>query len=98
MTDVVTLFCPVDAKPGCGEKLKNALTALAIETRKEAGCICYRLHETANPDHFLIYEQWKNDDALTSHCNSPHLLAFLSGSAELLLEDPCGERAFEFAE
>ena len=95
MSEIVTLFCPVDAKKGCGEKLKAALIALTCETRKEAGCICYRLHSTPDPDRFLIYEQWKNAQALDDHCKSPHLKEFLADKEGILLEDPQGAWATE---
>ena len=95
MSEVVTLFCPVDAKPGCGEKLKAALIKLTRETRKEPGNICYRLHTSKNPDRLLIYEQWKDAKALEDHCNSPHLQEFLADKEGILLEDPHGAWASE---
>ena len=63
MSEVITLFCPVNAKPGCGEKMKKALIELASVTIREPGNICYRPHATKDPDKFLIFEQWKNADA-----------------------------------
>ena len=96
MSEIVTLFCPVDAKKGCGEKLKAALIALTCETRKEAGCICYRLHSTPDPDRFLIYEQWKNQAALDSHMATDHLGKFLADEKGLLAKQPAGKFLKEF--
>ncbi|MBQ9503165.1 MAG: antibiotic biosynthesis monooxygenase [Lentisphaeria bacterium] len=95
MSDVITLFCPVNARPGCGEKMKKALVELAAVTIREPGNICYRPHATKDPDRFLIYEQWRDADALKTHCASPHLAAFLADREGILLEEPHGTRASE---
>lgn len=95
MSEEITLFCPVNAKPGCGEKMKAALCALALATRKETGNICYRLHATKDPDQFMIYEQWRDADALAEHMNTAHLKAFLADEDGILLENPHGVRASE---
>ena len=91
----ITLFCPINAAPGKGAAMKAALIELAAATRQEAGNICYRLHASKSPDRFLIYEQWKNAQALEDHCNSAHLKAFLADEEGLLLEDPHGAWASE---
>lgn len=90
MSEVITLLCPIFAAPGKGAEMKAALAALAAETVKEAGNICYRPHETDNPDEFIIYEQWKNAAALDSHMAEPHLQKFLADEAGLLAGEPRG--------
>lgn len=91
MTDVITLLCPISAAKGKGAALKAALAALAAETVKEPGNICYRPHETADPDEFIIYEQWKNSAALDAHMAMPHLQKFLADEAGLLAGEPHGQ-------
>ena len=91
----ITLFCPVNAAAGKGAEMKAALIELAEATRKEAGNICYRLHETANPDEFLIYEQWRDSAALDEHMQTPHLTAFLADEKKLLAGEPAGRFATE---
>ena len=88
--EVITLLCPINAAAGRGSELKTALQALAAETVKEAGNICYRLHATDNPDEFIIYEQWKNQAALDFHMNTAHLTAFLEDKDSLLARQPAG--------
>ena len=90
MSEVITLLCPIHAAPGKGAAMKTALTALAAETVKEAGNICYRLHETDDPEEFIIYEQWKNSAALDSHMATAHLQNFLADEAGLLAAEPRG--------
>lgn len=91
----ITLFCPIHAAPGKGAEMKAALLDLAAATRQEAGNICYRLHETADPDEFLIYEQWKDEAALDFHMQTPHLTAFLADEKKLLAGQPAGKFATE---
>ena len=91
----ITLFCPINAAPGKGAALKAALLTLAAATRNEAGNLCYRLHETDNPDEFLIYEQWRDAAALDFHMRTPHLTAFLADEAGLLAAEPAGKFARE---
>lgn len=91
----ITLFCPIKAAPGKGEKMQAALLALAEATRKEPGNICYRLHTTADPDEFMIYEQWQDEAALDFHMQTPHLTAFLADKDGLLAGQPAGKFASE---
>lgn len=91
----ITLFCPIKAAPGKGAEMKTALLALAAETRKEAGNICYRLHTADDPDEFIIYEQWRDAAALDFHMQTPHLTAFLADEKGLLAGEPAGKFATE---
>ena len=91
----ITLFCPVKAAAGKGGQLRSALIQLAAATRAEAGNICYRLHETADPDEFVIYEQWRDSEALDQHMQTPHLTEFLADERKLLAGAPAGKFATE---
>ncbi len=91
MDEIITLICPVNAASGRGDELKTALTALAKASTSEAGNICYRLHSTDDPDEFVIYEQWRNSEALDIHMQTPHLLEFLADKNNLLAGQPAGK-------
>ena len=43
----------------------------------------------------MIYEQWRDADALAEHMNTAHLKAFLADEDGILLENPHGVRASE---
>jgi quinol monooxygenase YgiN len=44
------------------------------ETRKEAGCISYELHQSVSDvDTFVFVERWENREALEAHFKAPHL-------------------------
>lgn len=87
----LTLICPIIGKPGKGAMLRQALIELTREVVKEPGNIFYILHETDNPDEFVIYEQWQGDEAMEFHMNTPHLQKFLADEAGLLAAEPCGQ-------
>lgn len=91
MENTLTLICPIIGRPGKGAQLRQALIELTREVVKEEGNIFYILHETDDPDQFVIYEQWKGDEAMDFHMNTPHLQKFLADEDQLLAEEPGGQ-------
>ncbi len=72
----VILTAVLKAKPGQEEAVKEALLSLVEPTRKEAGCLCYNLHQSkADPTQFMFYEQWASKEDLEAHGKSPHMKA-----------------------
>jgi quinol monooxygenase YgiN len=72
--DVVILAVIVQAKPGKEQEVKEILQALVEPTRKEAGCLCYNLHEAkSDKARFMFYEQWASQAALDAHSKAPHM-------------------------
>jgi quinol monooxygenase YgiN len=72
----VILTAMVKAKSGQEHAVKEALLALVEPTRKEAGCLCYNLHQSkADPTQFMFYEQWATQEALSAHGKTPHMKA-----------------------
>ena len=55
-----------------------ALTGpMAVETRKEAGCLAYAFYEDLEaPGQYRIYEEWESEEALFAHFQTPHMAAF----------------------
>ena len=87
----LTIVAKVSAKKGKEKLALKALQTLVNPTLKEAGCIEYKLHESAdNPGEFLFYESWENEAYLQQHLKSAHVLGFrekavglVEGAAEL---------------
>ena len=68
---VVALFY---GKKGTSKELKDELMKLIPPTRKEDGCIEYRLHQCNNvPENFIFYESWASKKHLDTHLKTPHL-------------------------
>jgi quinol monooxygenase YgiN len=56
--------------------MQAALTMVKA-TRSEAGCKSYGFYaDMQDPNTFLIFEQWKDEAALMSHFQSPHMAEF----------------------
>jgi len=70
------------------ERVADQLRHLAEASRQEPGCLNYVPHTVeGDPDTVLIYEQYKNREALEFHRASPHFKEFaVSGFYQLLKE------------
>lgn len=74
----LTVVARLRAAPGKGDRLAAFLSEqCAVVRATEPGCTAYRLHRsTDDPDLFLFYEAYVDDDAFETHRRSPHLAAF----------------------
>jgi len=74
----ITVVAKVVAKKVAVEAVKTELLKLILPTRKESGCIEYRLHQD-NQDAavFLFYETWESDVSLEKHINTDHYKAYV---------------------
>jgi quinol monooxygenase YgiN len=89
MTGRVTVTAVVRMKGEVSDKVRGLLAHLVTETRKEAGCIDYVLHRSADePGAFLFYENWVTREALDRHMETPHFLRWRTEAAELLAGPP----------
>jgi quinol monooxygenase YgiN len=87
MENQLTLIVPIKAKSEFRGEVRRLLLELAKQTRKEAGNIHYTVHEVADhQNEFLIYEVWKNQEALAFHMQQPYLIKFLEEECKLLRE------------
>jgi quinol monooxygenase YgiN len=82
---VVALF---DARPGRREELRELLASLVAPTRRETGCLDYRLLEDReNPQRFIFVEEWTDEAALDRHLQTPHLTAARAAFPDLVVGD-----------
>lgn len=78
--DAIILVAEIKAKKGEEDAVKAALVAMVEPTRKEDGCLCYNLHESAkDKTQFMFYEQWANKEAFEKHGKTPHMDAMRQG-------------------
>jgi quinol monooxygenase YgiN len=74
--DGIILVAITKAKAGEEEAVKETLLALVEPTRKEAGCLCYNLHQSkSDKTQFMFYEQWASKEALDAHGKMPYMKA-----------------------
>jgi len=65
------------AKAGHDADVSPIFAKLTEESRKEAGCLMYKVHRhKTEPRRFFIYEQYKDDAALEVHRASTHFLQY----------------------
>ncbi len=92
----ITLIVPIHAKPEYAGQVRDRLMQLAAQTTRETGNICYRIHAvTGKPEQFMIYEQWRNQDALDFHMEQEYLKSFLADAAKLLTQEVAGMACIE---
>jgi quinol monooxygenase YgiN len=83
--DAVTLIVLLRAREGQETLLEAELRALVGPTRKEAGCLRYDLHCSADaPGGFLLHEVWATREAHTQHTKTPHFLRWNARKDALL--------------
>ena len=70
----VTASCYV--KPECIEEFLLFTKELVEKTNKlDKGCIRYELCKNeSDPLHFVMFEQWEDQDALDNHLNARHFI------------------------
>lgn len=74
----LTIVAKVVAKKECIQAVKTELLKLVEPTRRESGCIDYRLHQdNDDPAAFFFYENWESGDCLEKHINSEHFKAYV---------------------
>ena len=67
----------VPVRPDRREEAVRVALAMAEATRAEAGCLGYRFYvDLAEPNTFLIFEEWESDEALARHFETEHMRIF----------------------
>jgi quinol monooxygenase YgiN len=58
-------------------------------SRQDEGCVGYRFYsDLEQPDHYVIVEEWRDEEALQLHFRQPHTGVFMGGLPELLAAAP----------
>ncbi|HHQ2481152.1 TPA: putative quinol monooxygenase [Bacillus cereus] len=67
----------------------QALSKLTEMTQSERGCLSFEAAQCAtNPNEFILYEEWANQEALDRHERTLHLQEFVSQHPILLSRLP----------
>jgi quinol monooxygenase YgiN len=67
----------IEAKPAECQHVQNVLQHMVRETKKEEACLQYDLHQDiSNPNLFIFYEIWKNQQGLDRHNQQPYIKEF----------------------
>jgi len=83
----ITVVAKVVAKKVAVGAVKTELLKLIVPTRKESGCIEYRLHQdNQDPAVFIFYENWEDAASLEKHINTDHYKAYVRAVSEMIDE------------
>lgn len=94
MSQQVTIIATVHAQPGKEEALAARMRAMALDTRKEAGCILYELQQSNDdPREFIMVEYWRDAAAVDAHDASEHMAALVA-DLPALVDRPVAVRKF----
>jgi len=68
MDSKITLIANIDILPGFEEEVKNAMVAMAMETRKETGCELFQVNTREDSPQMIVnYEVYQNQEAFDIH-------------------------------
>ena len=75
----------VAVKEGQEKAFIEIASKLVEATRAEEGNLFYSLYQsTEDPSTFIIYEEYKDDDAFATHANSAHFAAFAEATNDIM--------------
>ena len=96
MDNTITIFVKICSNPEFRDKIEKMLVDLAQKTRQEPGNVFYRIHRSIeDPNQFMVYERWLNQEALDHHMNTAHLKQFLKASRKYLDSEIAGTVCLE---
>ena len=82
----VVLVAAWVADEGKEERITSLLAELRKHTLEEPGCLVYQpCRDRDDPRRFLIFEVYRDDDALQAHSESEHFRRLVLGEAVHLL-------------
>lgn len=90
---MIVIAGTVNVRPDRRGEAVEAALRVAAATQREAGCISYRFYaDLADPNVFLIFEEWESDAALARHFETEHLKAFRAAMPGLVAAPPVIQR------
>ena len=87
MTKIITARIPI--RPEAIEQFLIAAKTMVENSNAEQGCLIYKLYqEVGNPQSFIFYEIYENQDAVDIHNSSSHFKTFIEQVSELASDKP----------
>jgi quinol monooxygenase YgiN len=77
---MMVLVASYRCQPGRGDEVAAALREMLPASRAEPGCLLYLVNRsTEDPDHFVLYEHYQDEQALQRHRESSHFQRIVAG-------------------
>jgi len=84
---MIVLTANYHCKAGMGETVEQALREMILLVKEEKGCIHYLVNRSKDdPDSFLLFEQYQDEQALANHSETPYFKRFVLDTIVPLLE------------
>ena len=82
--NMIIVNVEVKVEEGAIESIKDAVTAMETESRKEAGCHTYAFSvDISDPTTVRITERWESLPDLEEHFTLPHMAAFRAALGQI---------------
>jgi quinol monooxygenase YgiN len=72
------------SKESFEEQLLSELKKAQMASREEVGCIKYDVHQSIEDHTFVLYEVWKDNEAIDSHIQSKHYQEYRENITEMV--------------
>lgn len=81
----MVVVAKLKAKSGKEKEMEDALREMVGKVKDEEGTLAYTLHRfKKDPSLFLLYEKYKDKDALNYHGSTPHFKKLFENLATLI--------------
>jgi quinol monooxygenase YgiN len=85
---MISFFVRMRFAPEDREQVADLLRQLTVTSRQEPGCMTYIAHTVEDdPNTVVIYEQYKDRQALDFHRTTPHFQKFAVGGLYQLMRE-----------
>jgi len=85
---MIVIAAKFKLRPGKKDDFMNLAQSVIGPSRKEKGCVSYNLYSPVeNPEAFMFFEEWADQDAFDAHLREPHFIEFADESKDMLEGD-----------
>ena len=85
---MLTLIARYRTREGTSDEVAAVLSRHVAATRREPGCVGFTvLRSLEDPDRFLLYERYLDEEAFQAHRASPHFRDLVEGRIVPLLSE-----------
>ena len=86
---MIAVVAILEVKPGMEKDMEAAFSAYMKKVRTEEGTLTYMVNRAQkNPAKFLIYETYRDRDALSFHGSTEYFMELFTAIAPLFAKDP----------
>lgn len=86
---MINVMARIIVKPEAAVQMRDILRELAVNSRREPGCVSYELYQQTGHRHiFQTIEQWRDQAAADAHLLTPHVAKAVAAAGPLFAGAP----------